>query len=54
MTMGRLGGPVGEAPPFSSGHDLGVLGSRPASGSLLSSKAAAPSVISLALAPSLK
>ena len=31
--QGRLGGSVGEACAFGSGHDLGVLGSSPTSGS---------------------
>ena len=34
--MGRLGGSVGEASAFDSGHDPRVLGSSPTSGSLLS------------------
>lgn len=33
---GRLGGSVGQAAAFGSGHDPGVMGSSPTSGSLLS------------------
>ena len=40
----RLGGSVSEASAFSSGHDLKVLGLSPTSGSLLSRKAASPSL----------
>ena len=40
---GDLGGSVGEAPAFGSGHNLRVLGSSPRLGSLLSGEAASPS-----------
>ena len=40
---GCLGGSIGEASAFSSGHDPGVLGSSPLSGSLLSGESAPPS-----------
>ena len=43
MFKGSLGGSVGEASAFSSGHDLGVLGSGPTLGSLLSGELASPS-----------
>ena len=44
MTVeGRLGGPVGWATAFGSGHDPGVPGSSPASGSLLGGESASPS-----------
>ena len=42
-TLGRLGGSVGKASVFSSGHDLGVLGLSPTLDSLLLSKPASPS-----------
>jgi len=41
--MGRLGGSVGWATAFGSGHDPGVPGSSPTSGSLLSGESASPS-----------
>ena len=41
--MGHLGGSEGKVSAFSSGHDLRVLGSSPASGSLLSGESASPS-----------
>ena len=41
--MGHLGGSVGEASAFGSGHDPGVLGWSPMSGSPLSGKSASPS-----------
>ena len=37
-----MGGAVGEASAFDSGHDLGVLGLSPASGSLLSGVTPSP------------
>ena len=47
--MGCLGGSVGEAPAFGSAHDLGVLGSSPASGSLPSGEPVSPSASALSL-----
>ena len=41
--QGRLGGSVGEVSAFGSGHDPGVVGSSPVSGSLLSGESASPS-----------
>ena len=41
---GRLGGSVSEASAFGLGHDPGVLGSSPISGSLLSEESASPSL----------
>ena len=41
--MGCLGGLVGLASAFSSGHDPMVLGSSPASGFLLSGESVSPS-----------
>ena len=41
--LGLLGGSVGEASAFGSGHDLRVLGWNPESGSLLSGEPASPS-----------
>ena len=47
--LGHLGGSAGEASAFSSGHDLGILGSSSASvftsGSLLGGESASPSAI---------
>ena len=47
MRVGRLGGPVGRASPFSSDHDPGVLGSSPTLGSLLSGDSASPLLLPL-------
>ena len=47
---GRLGGSVGKAAAFGSGHDLRVLGWSPASGSLLSRE---PASLPLSLPASL-
>ena len=41
--LGLLGGSASEASAFSSGHDLRVLGSSPALGSLLIGESASPS-----------
>ena len=46
---GHLGGSVGVASTFSSGHDPGVLGSSPMLGSLLSRESASPSAPPLSL-----
>ena len=45
--LGRLGGSVVKASAFGSGHDLRVLGSSPASGSLLGGEPASSSCLSL-------
>ena len=42
-TSGHLGGSVGAASAFGSGHDPGVLGSSPPSGSLHIGESASPS-----------
>ena len=41
--LGHLGGSVGEASVFGSGHDLRVLGLSPALGSLFSAQSVSPS-----------
>ena len=46
---GRLGGSVGQASAFGSGHDPGVLGLSPELGSLLSGDSASPSASALPL-----
>ena len=51
LHLGRLGGSVGWASAFGSGHDLRVLGSSPASGSLLSREPAPPTPPLPALCP---
>ena len=52
MGLGRLGGSVGEASAFGSGYDPRLLGSSPASGSLLRGEPASSSSASLSLSVS--
>ena len=47
-TLGRLGGSVGWTTVFGSGHDPGVPGSSPTSGSQLHGESASPSDLLLA------
>ena len=44
-----MGGSVSEVSAFGSGHDPGVLGLSPASGSLLSAESASPSASAIPL-----
>ena len=51
ILLGHLGGSVDEVSAFSSGHDLGVLGWSPMSGSLTSGESPSPSSSPSALNP---